>query len=154
MEKADVITVDFRNPQSAGDTITKWAKMKTKNGLKLNRINYAPGTKIALTSALYYKANFIYRFNPAQPGIFNTPNGQIQAEMMNIKRKFRWGKVGDFASWVAIPYESGDSLIILLPNEGRSLENVISVMTANNFADVLYDFDRDSTNVRILNDFF
>lgn len=122
--------------------------MKTKNGLKLNKIDYAPGTKIALTSAVYYKANFVYRFNPAQPGLFNTPSGQIQVDMMNMKRKFRWGKVGDIAEWVAIPYESEDSLIIILPNKNMNLENVIGAMNEDTFLDILYYFDRDSTNVR------
>ena len=99
------MNVDFKNPEAASRTIMKWANQKTKNGLKLKEINLAPTTKIALTSAVYYKSNWIYKFNPAQPGIFNSPNGQIQVPMMNMKRKFRWGKIGEFAEWAAIPYE-------------------------------------------------
>jgi serpin B len=148
VEKADVVNVDFKNPEAASKTITRWAKQKTKGGLKLNEINYAPSTKIALTSAVYFKANWIYKFNPAQPGTFYTPNGPIQVDMMNMKRKFRWGKLGEFAEWVAIPYESEDSLIIILPNRDQTLESVINIMEEKDLIDVLYDFDRDSSNVR------
>lgn len=146
---ADVVNVDFKNTESASRTITKWAKQKTKGGLKLNEINYAPSTKIALTSAVYFKANWIFKFNPSSPGIFETPSGPVQVDMMNMKRKFRWGKMGDYAEWAAIPYESEDSLVIILPNRGQSLENVINIMNEKSLIDVLYEFDRDSTNVRI-----
>jgi serpin B len=150
-DHVDIINVDFKNPEAAGRTITTWAKRKTKNGLKINDISVSPSTKIALTSAVYYKANWIYRFNPAQPGLFYAPQGPIQVPMMNIKRKYRWGKIGDIAEWAAIPYESEDSLIIILPNKDQTLDRLIQAMNEQVLVDVLYDFDRDSSNVGELN---
>jgi serpin B len=144
----DIVNVDFKNPEDAGRTITKWAEQKTKRGLKINEIVPLPSTKIALTSAVYFKANWIYAFEPAQPGWFNAPQGRIQVPMMTMKRKFRWGRIGEVAEWAAIPYESEDSLVIILPNKGRSLDDLIKNMNEQTLVDVLYDFDRDSSNVR------
>lgn len=149
VEKADVVTVDFKNPEAASRTVTRWAKQKTKNGLNLNEINYAPSTKIALTSAVYFKANWIYKFNPATPGTFYTPNGPIRVEMMNMKKKFRWGTLGNYAEWAAVPYESEDSLVIILPNKNQTLDNVINIMREQDLADIMEGFDTDSSNVRI-----
>jgi hypothetical protein len=70
---------------------------------------------------------------------------------VQFKRKYRWGKIGDIAEWAAIPYESEDSLIIILPNKDQTLDRLIQAMNEQVLVDVLYDFDRDSSNVGELN---
>lgn len=149
VQYADVVPVDFKKPQEASRTISKWAKGKTKGGLKLNDINYAPNTKIALTSAMYFKGNWVYTFHPAKPGIFNAPNGPVEVQMMNMKRKFRWGKIGTMAEWVALPYESSDSLVIILPNEGQKIDDVINSLSYRDLDDVMYGIDSENTRAEV-----
>lgn len=146
---ADVVSVDFKQPSAASRTITKWAKEKTKGGLKLDELSFAPATKVAMTSAIYFKGNWVYTFQPAKPGTFHTPGGPVACEMMNMKRKFRWGKIGDYAQWTAIQYESQDSLIIILPNEGQNLDDVINRITASEIDDVMYRMDSDNANADV-----
>lgn len=147
---ADVISVDFKNPSEAGNTISRWAKAKTKGGLKLNQVNYAPSTKIALTSAIYFKGNWIYEFENAKPGPFHTVNGRtIEIPMLAMRRKFRWGKIGDYAEWAAIPYESSESFVIILPNEGVDIDTVINRMGPKELDDVLVGMDSESTKAKL-----
>lgn len=141
---ADVVPVDFMQPQVASRSIAKWATEKTKGGLKLAEINYSPSTKVALANAVYFKGNWLYTFHPAQPGIFYAPQGTVQAEMMNMKRKFHWGKIGNIAEWVALPYESQDSLIIILPNIDQNIDNVINSMTYRQFDEVMFGIESES----------
>lgn len=148
-QNVDVVNVDFKHPEAASRTITKWATQKTKGGLKITDINYAPSTKIALTSAIYFKGNWVYTFHPAKPGIFHTPKGDVTAEMMNMKRKFRWGKIGDLAQWAAMPYESDDSLVIILPNEDKTVEDVINNLGYRELDDVMTGMDSDSSNADV-----
>jgi hypothetical protein len=149
IKNVDVFGVDFKQPAIAGRTISKWAEQKTKGALKLNNVNYAPATKIALTSAMYFKGNWIYTFQPAQPGTFYTPSGPVQAPMMNMKRKFRWGKIGNYAEWVALPYESDDSLIIILPNEGQNVDYVMNLMSPRDFEKVVTSIDSESSKADV-----
>lgn len=149
VQSADVVNVDFKNSGEASRTIGRWAKSKTKGGLKLTEINYAPSTKIALTSAIYFKGNWVYTFKAATPGYFNTPNGQVTAPMMNMKRKFRWGKIDEIAEWVAIPYESSDSLVIILPNIGQDVDSVMNSMSSRDLDSVLRDIDSESSKANV-----
>lgn len=142
---ADLIKVDFKKPNEASRTILRWANQKTKGGLKLNEINHSPSTKIAMTSAIYFKGKFVYSFSEAKPGIFYTPTGAVSSQMMSMKRKFNWGRLGNFAEWVAIPYESADALVIILPNNGVSLENVMSSMNAQDLANLIQEVDSETS---------
>jgi serine protease inhibitor len=148
-ETADVVNVDFADSEAASSTIKKWVNEKTKGGLKLSEINYDPSTKMVLSSAIYFKANWYFTFLPAQPGLFKVSNDkEINVQMMNMKRKFHWGKIGDYAEWASIPYKSEDSLVIILPNQNQTLENIIERMSERDFNDVLNNIDRDESEVR------
>lgn len=149
VQTADVVNVDFKHPEAAGRTITKWANAKTKGALKINKIDFAPSTKIALTSALYFKGKFVYTFQKAQPGVFYAPDGAVGVEMMNMKRKFRWGRLGNYAEWVAIPYESSDSLVIILPNPDRNIDVIIKGMTSGEIDSVMRDIDTESSKANV-----
>lgn len=149
VQNADVVPVDFKNPEVAGRTITRWATQKTKGALKLNKIDFAPSTKIALTSALYFKGKFIYSFPKAQPGLFNAPGRTVQAEMMNMKRKLRYGRMGNSAEWVAIPYESSDSLVIILPHKDLNIDVLINDMSAADIQSVMRELDTETSKANV-----
>ena len=149
MKTADVLKVDFRQPAVAGRTISRWAKSKTKGGLKLDDLSFSPSTKVALTSAIYFKGTFIYTFEDAQPGYFNSPSGRIQSKMMNMKRKFNWGRLGNSAEWVAIPYKSNDMLVIILPNKGKSVDDVISSVNPLDIGNMVENVDSESTKANV-----
>lgn len=146
--KIDVVSVDFANADTARETITEWAASKTKSGLDLKDLNFPASTKIALTSAMYYKDSWTYTFHPAGPRTFKTPTGDKTVDMMFMKKKFKSGNLGDYARWVAVPYESDDSLIIILPHENSTVDKVINQMDEQTFNQIMLDLDGDDTLVR------
>lgn len=150
---AEILSVDFNNPEAAREIITKWATEKTKGGLDLTDFSYPASTKVALASSIYFKASWIYTFQPAVPGTFKTPNGEKTVQMMNMKRKFHSGEIGDYARWVSMPYKSEDSFIIILPHEGFTVDDVTEKMNERAFYNVLSDVDREDTMVRKISGF-
>lgn len=68
---------------------------------------------------------------------------------MTMKRKFHWGKIGNFAEWVAIPYESSDMLVIILPKSGANVDNVISSMSAVDLGNIIRDIDNDASKANV-----
>lgn len=66
-----------------------------------------------------------------------------------MKRKFRWGRLGDYAEWVAIPYESSDSLVIILPNPDRNIDVIIKGMTSKEIDNVMRDIDTESSKANV-----
>lgn len=69
--------------------------------------------------------------------------------MMTMKRKFHWGKIGNFAEWVAIPYESSDMLVIILPKNGANVDNVMSSMSAVDLGNIIRDMDSDTAKANV-----
>lgn len=108
---------------------------------------------MVLASSIYFKATWIYTFQPAKPGIFNAETGPKEVQMMNMKRKFHWGAIGDYAQWASIPYKSEDSLVIILPNKNQTLDEVINKMGDRQLYDILGDIDREDSMVRTSNCF-
>lgn len=124
---------------------------------------------MALTSAIYFKGKFIYSFQEAQPGFFYSPTGPVNSKMMSMKRKFNWGTLGNFAEWVSIPYESSgesdeiiaignsfkplsfvsDALVIILPNKGFSIENVMTTMNVQDLGNLIEAIDSDSSRATV-----
>lgn len=146
---AEVVEVDFKKPEEAARTVKNWATQKTKGGLKIDDISFTPSTKVSLTSAVYFKGNWVYTFQPAVPGVFHAPGGDIQVQMMNQKRKYRWGKIRDIAEWAAMPYESQDSLVIILPNEGQKIDDVIEQITHREIDDIMYNMGNERSNADV-----
>lgn len=157
VSSADVIPVDFKNPSEAGKAITKWSTAKTKGQLKLNEISFAPSTKLAMQSALYFKGKFIFNFETAKPGDFFVQPGAppVKAQIMQLnKKKFRWGEIKDgngaiFAEWAAIPYMSEDSLVIILPNEDINIDLAIKLLDQTNMDVILDGLDREKTKANM-----
>lgn len=69
--------------------------------------------------------------------------------MMSMKRKFHWGKIANFAEWVAIPYESSDMLVIILPKNGANVDNVMSSMSAVDLGNIIRDIDSDTAKANV-----
>jgi len=149
VEYADLVTVDFRNPDAASRIINRWAKSKTKGGLKIKEVNYAPSTKMALASALYFKGKWVYTFEDARPGRFDSNNGPIETSMMTMKRKFSFGEIGSIAQWVALPYESSDSMVIILPNPGQNVDNVINSLSGQAIDQVIHEMESDDSRANV-----
>lgn len=145
----EVIPTDFQNPEGFNTVFNRWAQQKTKGTINQIRANFPPSTRMVMSSAVYFKGEWIFKFNPAQPGEFlANGNRPITANMMTLKKKVQYGKIGDMAEWIAVPYESAsDVMIIVLPSKSA---NINQVMQNLNIDQLFIALDQDNNaNVNI-----
>lgn len=110
--------------------------------------NFSPMTKLSLASAIYYKSEWQFEFPPSELGDFHTANGVKKVEMMSHEnREFNWGELGDYAEWLAIPYKSDDSLVIILPNQNSSIDQVMRNMDERAFTTLMYEVQGEDNEV-------
>lgn len=113
-------------------------------------MNFDPSTKIAMASAIYFKASWLFTFHPAQPGNFYVSKGETKTvQMMNMRRRFHWGEIDDYAQWAAIPYRSQDSLVIILPNKNEDLKSVMGKLNEGTMQEILDNVNDEVFEVRI-----
>ncbi|XP_034946955.1 uncharacterized protein [Chelonus insularis] len=126
----DTKNVVFLNTITSAAMINEWVKQNTRHHILSvvhpNSLN--PNTQILLTSALYFKGNWMEAFdiNLTRDRCFNIPNrGCKEVPMMESVSHYRYAEIPELkADIVEIPYSDGKySMLILLPHrEGlRSL---------------------------------
>lgn len=135
---AKVFLVDFiRAADVARERINTWAEDKT-NGTIKDLI--PPGlvtslTRLVLCNAVYFKAPWQYRFDPAATtdGPFHlTPDSTVTVPMMSQRVSLRL-LAHDGFRLAELPYAKGGlSMVIILPDSGLPLESVEHQLTWEN----------------------
>ncbi|KAG5681957.1 hypothetical protein PVAND_011358 [Polypedilum vanderplanki] len=125
----EILPVDFYNPDGFSQQYNQWVRSKTKGTFRPARVTFPANTKMIMSSAVFFKGEWIFKFNPAQPGLFfYEPGNSIQANMMTLRRKLQYGTLNNLGNWVAIPYNSSDMMIVFLPYEGKKVDDVIQAL--------------------------
>ncbi|MBI2266364.1 MAG: serpin family protein [Armatimonadetes bacterium] len=154
-------TLDFKDSQGATETINSWVAEKTKDKIK---DLIPPGvlnedTRMVLTNALYFKADWADKFDPRQTfdAPFQTQEGQaVDAPTMHQTGTFKYGEFNldeeKTASPVSKPYfmdspavqvlelpYSGDdlSMVFILPKDRQTLSRVEKSLKADQVNDWL-----------------
>lgn len=141
----EVISTDFSQPQRFQNDYNRWASSKTKGALPLIQAQPNPATKMILSSAVYFKGGWIYKFNPAQIGTFYTvDNRPVSIPMMTLRKKLPYGSIGEMAEWVSIPYNSTDSMVVIKPRPQHSAESLIVNLQPRDIEDVMESLHRDN----------
>ncbi len=125
----EVRELDFRgNPKGAEETINRWVDEKTKGRIKNIVRDLDPETRLIITNAVYFKANWSKRFDPADTTneSFTLVSGEkITVPMMHQTNRFNYTENEELQA-LEMPYE-GDrfSMVIILPrkNSLSSIEN-------------------------------
>jgi Serine protease inhibitor len=144
---AEVEPADFNDPHTV-DLINGWVNTKTHEKIP-NVITEIPSDMVMyLINAIYFKGAWTYRFetkNTEKATFYLTDGTPYQTDFMNMKEKFRYMK-NDLLSAVEMPYGKGDfSMMVLLPNEGKTYNDVISNLSSENWTS--WTSKLDSTNV-------
>ena len=130
-----VTNLDFKtDTENSRVTINNWVEDKTNEKIKdlIPQGILTPETRLVLTNAIYFKANWSSQFNAE-----NTADGQFKlgsgasttAEMMHQINDFKYGETKDLQI-LEMDYLGNDlSMLIILPKENNfnSLEDSISV---------------------------
>jgi serpin B len=117
---AGVHIVDFAAaPEAARAAMNQWVSDETSGNIPEL---FAPGTidaltALALTNAVYFRAYWLSRFDAGTSGMFQAPNGPVVATMMSDDAPAPgWSGTGYRA--VSLPYGSGDSMVLVVPDAG------------------------------------
>ncbi len=150
--KALADTVNY-NESNIVKIINDWCKKNTdgmipeilKNGeLNPNRVMY-------LLNAVYFKASWAEKFDPNQTRERNftqLDGTTVNLPMMHLETRATYGK-NDLCKLLRLPYGNGGySMVVMLPNEGKTIGDIIKNLSAQSLKDLLHQMR--STKVDIL----
>lgn len=111
--------LNFRDTEAARKSINDWVSGITHQHipelLKPGQVD--PGTRLALTNALYFKGGWLFPFEPQQtkPLPFQGPSGQVMAMMMHHTKPHTYLQTAEF-HLVRLDYNGSDlSMTLLVP---------------------------------------
>ncbi|CAB1441260.1 unnamed protein product [Pleuronectes platessa] len=117
--KDNLKTVDFIGAAEAcRGEINTWVEKQTENKIKDLLKTVSDGTRLALVNAIYFKGNWMYRFDEANTKempfkVSQTVSKPVQ--MMFQKKNLRYNSIGGLQI-LELPYEKEElSMLILLP---------------------------------------
>lgn len=146
---AEVLPKDFNSSQACDD-INSWIEDKTNDKIQdIIDCPIDPMTIMFLINAIYFKGNWTVEFNPEEtsPGIFYSPGGEVQCDMMNRYDEISHLFTDKFKA-VNLPY--GDelfSMTMFLPKESNSVDQFIAELTEDKFNNWLSEFEKDSVDL-------
>ncbi|XP_044151184.1 serpin B4-like [Bufo gargarizans] len=122
--RAEVNSVDFKtNPEAERQKINEWVESKTERKI---RELFAQGSVnnssvLVLVNAVYFKGTWANKFDEknTKEGTFHMNKTETKkVQMMSKSGKFKYADLPEIKSKaLMMPYESGISMIIVLPNE-------------------------------------
>lgn len=135
-----VFEVDFiRAVEEARQTINGWVSLLTMGKIPelLQEDDLNDLTRLVLTNAVYYKANWQDPFNKADSydRLFYGLQGTRDIEVMTGERYLPYAYRNDFVA-VQIPYEGGLSFVAVMPEEG-TWQEFKNQLTAETFAKIV-----------------
>ena len=132
---AQVKPLDFTDPASV-NTINNWVSDNT-NQLIPKILDQIPSDMVMyLIDAVYFKGQWKYRFDQSktQDEPFYLPDGTVvQAPAMYLEKYFSVFNGNGFAA-IELPYNQGNyNMIVLLPDAGKSVADVIGQLSQENW---------------------
>lgn len=120
--------VDFSDPSTTG-IINQWASDHTNGLIKKVIDSTDPRDLMYLLNAIYFKGIWTTRFDPSHTSEmpFTCEDGsKMQVDMMQQKAEFNYAE-DQTLQLVQLPYgNQAFSMMILLPKEGKKLQDVVS----------------------------
>ncbi|XP_070491985.1 serpin A3-4-like [Chironomus tepperi] len=135
VENTKIVPTDFSNTEKFNREYNKWVAEKTKGVLSNSRLNIEPSTKMIMSSAVYFKGEWVFKFNPGGINDFYvTEDTPVKVPMMKLLKKMPYGKLQN-CEWISLPYTSNDSMIIILPRKGITPENLMRTLNVQEVFD-------------------
>ncbi len=129
---AQVRALDFSNP-SAIDIINNWVEEKTNNKIKEIIKQISPATVMFLINAVYFNGIWKYEFDEESTGnndFYLTDGSIIQVPVMYLEERVMYCENEIFSS-VELFYGAGNySMIILLPSQDKSTDDIVNDLTS------------------------
>jgi serpin B len=138
----EATSLDF-NSQTAVDYINGWCKEKTEGMIpSIVSKKEIESAVLALLNAVYFKAPWTNPFNKEETRdmSFTRENGEKQNLPMMHRDNALFYAPGDIFKTLGLSYGSGKNwtMYILLPNEGKTVNDVLSSLSAKMWAEYTY----------------
>ncbi|MBI5725478.1 MAG: serpin family protein [Planctomycetes bacterium] len=133
---SDIIGLNFSDEPAARKTINDWVAEQTKDKIK-NLI--PPGvidnmTRLIITNAVYFKANWAEKFNKEvtkDGDFFAQPEKPVKVRMMRQEHRFGYAETDDLQV-LEMPYKNHElSMAILLPKKADGLAAMEKSLSAD-----------------------
>jgi serpin B len=128
---AGIRLVDFNASESARALINDWVAERTMDRVKEALPDGAidSGTKLVLTNTIYFKANWLHQFDPANtdPAVFHAAAGERSVEMMHMTLVARYASGTDYQA-VDLPYLSPDVRVLFVLPRAGALDSVVGTL--------------------------
>ncbi len=148
---AEVKELDFMNPETVS-IINKWSADNTNNKIPKIIDKVSGDVVMYLINAIYFKGMWRMKFDKSNTQLkpFYASEGQsTQVEMMKMTSDFNYTKNRD-AAYLELPYgNNAFSMVVILPNEGKTTEDVIKNMNTNTWNSNLDAFRAAKVNVEL-----
>lgn len=136
--EAEVSNKDFSKNKETTKMINKWCSDNT-NGLIPEIIkNVDPNVLAYLMNATYFKSQWAEKFpkgSTVKVPFTSVDGSQVSVEMMRNEKHFNY-QDNDVLRGVNLPYGNGAySMMVILPAEGKTLEDVTEYLNAESWAD-------------------
>ena len=123
--QAGYALLDFKHALAdALQTINQWVAGHTNNMIPelLTPSDLDALTRLVLTNAVYFKANWRYTFakQDTQRQPFYSPKGEVQVPLMHQENRFAYGETKDLHI-LELPYTKTLSMVVLLPRSRTGL---------------------------------
>jgi len=146
---AEVRAADFSNP-ATGALINDWVKAKTHDKIEKVIDGISPLSMMYLINAIYFKGAWKNKFDIQKSfngTFYRSENDFSPAVFMSQAGKYKYYE-NNVLQALELPYgNSGFSMEVLLPVEGKSVGNIISDFTPSNWE--LWNNNMDSTKVSV-----
>lgn len=140
---AEVVSLDFDAP-GAVDQINQWVSDKT-NKLIESIIEEIPAEAVMyLINAIYFKGQWRYEFDKEEtmPDSFSLSDGTVVEVPMMRQQTSLGYHMHELFTAAELPYGRGNySMVVLLPNEGKSVDQVIGAMDRQLWEDLTTGLD-------------
>lgn len=132
---AQVQNLDFESP-GAPDVINAWCAEKTNNCIDKVIEKIPVDARVYLLNALYFKGIWAEKFdksNTRAEEFMNEDGSLAKVQMMNQTETFGYA-TNEFFSMAEFPYgNEAFSMVVLLPVEGKTLEESLGGLTCDNW---------------------
>lgn len=141
---AEVSTLDFGNPYTI-ETINHWVAEKTHDKISKIIDSLSPDARMVLLNAIYFYGTWAKEFNKEGTKMLNfrlADGTNVEKAMMSKEDTVDY-LTNNLFSAVKIPYGTGQyNMMILKPAEGKTSQDIIDALDAENWKSWNKDFER------------
>lgn len=124
--------------------INSWASNATEGHIPhfLTADNDLSNTRALLVSAIYFHSKWKHNLKDSQPRIFNTPNGGILTDYMEVTSYFKTKSVelgkSDWGTMINLPYkENRHSMFFIVPSSHSDINRFLSKLTYQKLTELI-----------------